>query len=526
MSLSSSPTVKTAFLALLVEDHKLSKELPDIFITTIQKMATLTACNVNKIKVNGKAPTSFNQNKITYSKAEPVQLEESHPYTDGIARKGFKFTKPKAEVVEGEDPCFYLGIPTKEEGLPDTAGDELSFHDFMKAVSDEACIGGNVPNAALNAALMTEALQPIDDSLEIIIATPDNTILSTKLSERIGRMNSALHVRLLSYAKPREGLHIPIGSQNIMINSESPTIEEIMTMIEEARTDLEECLLLYSGDHRLGLNSTNSDTRLIPSTASKQSLTPNNAGVLLLNENELAVVMKNAKIWSADDVLLAVTNVETDTINTSAIEKTNFAFRKIAEAFLAERPQKFTLENLPRRIAQIGMDNGKILDVFIVGEEILFMETSAMKDHLIDRVIECANSEKIQKGIIDKTGRGDAAAAATILDGVDPEKFLTWWGKNHSESSLDLSAQQKSLLRIMLSAVMSRFNAKIVHHTPGSNFFDSIDAEGYRGVLDLGMGIAINLVLDMQRPEDTEPQTLRDEASQMKTTIWKTALKE
>lgn len=531
MPVSTAENHGAAFLAFLVEDHKLSKEkLSPKCFEVMQKMAFLAACYINKVPLDRELPQSFEKNKLTFSSAEYVQLPQDHPCAGGVARPGFRFTKPESEVRDGEEKYFYIGIPTEDEGLSPFENTPPTFRDFMKRVSDEPCIGGNIPNAALNAALMIEALHFIDESLHIVIATPEKTSLSKKLEERMERMRDVLRIVLLSGVQPREGLHIPVEflhndesgnrAQNIMINSEGPSIPAILATITDIRAQLEQCML-YAGDHRLELHAHNG-TRMIPSTASRETLAPDSGEVLLLNTDEFAQFMRNADLWDQQDTLLPVTNTTIGTTSHVNLNKTNAAFRAIVRAFLAKQPEGKELESQPQRFAQIGMTNGMILDVFIVGSEILFLETSAMKEWLIKTLIECAGSESIGLDKTELTGRGDAAAAATILDSANPEKLLTWWKDKHTEmSETELNSEQLMLLRMILPAVMSRLNAKLVHFTPGSNLFDAIDAEGYRRVLDLGMSISINLVMAKKGEVNSEPQLLEDETSLMKTTMWK-----
>ncbi len=513
-----------SLVALPVLDHKLNLEglnaIREGFAERMQEHAYGAICRASGYEPHPPPSSELIRNKHTFTGVKTVRLDAQHASALGRERPALEFSQPNGT----SDNIMHLGLPTDEEGLADITGKEHpTFEDIVQTMCHPACIGGNIPNAGMNQIRMVDALRDIDPAIRIHFFTPNGTRIMDMLEEARHTMNGSLHVHGLDLQSIRKGLHIPVRylheerrSSTAMFNSAGPTVEEVRESLKP-HADILHHSSVFTPDPRY--EAGNGRSRLIPTSAAMPHVSLKKGQTLFVIQEELLrLCMQNGIVepHAHEDWLPSV--LRGNQLDADALHHVNQRLLKLNTIMGTGMSVHHDTEH--RRMAQVGRADGAILDLFGNEQGMTALHTNVLTPEMTDRVIELSGSTRIAKHLEETTGRGDAASAAALLDELSPKLILHWWCHRRGEMHLQLTAQQEQVFRVVLPSLMSRIHAKVVHYCPDSNFFEALNAEGYKRLLDEGVSAAVSMAAQYDARQAHEPQVLHDEKTGCSTAIW------
>jgi hypothetical protein len=386
-------------------------------------------------------------------------------------------------------------------------------------------IGGNVANVGLNQLVMAEALQPVLPKLTLDFYVPEHGVLRGVLEEIHDRVNGLVHVHGLPDIHERFGLHIPLRflhegdrMQTLMLNRRGAAAEAVNAMLRDG-TDVtrQEFVRVFATDYLPVLYG--SPVSLLPTSASIDRLPLQTNQALLVSGSELRRILASQGHTfppaHEQNILPAIAHQGAE-IQIAHQQLVNARGRALHSSLQPKHPG---------RLAQIGLEDGRSVDMYVAGNDLIIAEHTQPHDDGIDAMIHAANSPHVGRHLEETTGRGDAASAATLLDLAEPTKLLAWWKQDAVGSYPNLSDEQVRSLQFVLPGVMSRLHAKLVQYCLDSNFGQALTAEQYQNVLRFGMHIALQNIAAFDRPVGTHINTAFHAASGIATSIWKMPLR-
>lgn len=507
-----------SYIALPVWDNAFDSERLNPrhtdFVTQMRALTYAAVCDANGHAPMPPPSSKVLQNKLTFEKADASRLPEDHPAALGKGRPAIAFN------LNGSG-TKYLGLPTPDEGLIEVTGsDNPDFERVLQKVCKHPELGGNIPNSGLNQVRMLRSvLAEIDPALRLHIITPSKRITEMILEERQG-IEDVLHAVELEGLEERKGLHIDIhflhepqghsyNGVTAMFNSRGPSADTVRSALEPHEALLQQSTV-FSPDPRYVRHE---NVRMIPTTAAMKEVDPADGHGLFMNESELRAFCMHRGIIgknTPDDWLPgAIRNgmLDHDAIQTAS-----------ASLGCLSRSMKNTQG--ARRLLQTGLVDGAQYEMFSANHGTDIMYTSPFEEETEDRIIEIIGSNKVGRHLENKTGRGDAASAASLIDLVDSGLILKWWNHHHADEKTNLSPEQERVFHRTLASIMSRFHSKAVFYCQDPNFFHAMDNASYRRLFEQGVQIALGLARQYTSANKLAPQVLHDTSWDISCVAW------
>jgi len=514
-----------SLIALPVLDHKLDMKGLEAkregFARRMQEHAFAAICRASGYEPDPPPSSESVTNKYTFNNVRTVRLNQEHTSAQGKSRSALEFFQSNGS----SEKTIHLSLPTADEGLTAITGtDNPSFDKITETMCHPACIGGNIPNSGMNQLRMVDALKDIDPAIRLHFLTPSGTKIMDILENARKTMNGSLSVHSLDLPAMRKGLHIPVRylhegnrASTAMFNSAGPSVDDIRGSLEPYEKILRRSTV-FSPDPRYGAG--NGIIKLIPTSAAMSHVSLNDGYTLFVNQEELLRLCKqNNIVDSHDDKDWLPSVLRDNDFDQDALRVVNDRLVKMHKCMRGHGSYKGDQRH--KRMAQIGKTDGAILDLFENENGMTALHTCALSEAMSDRVIDLAGSTRVSKHLMETTGRGDAASAAALLDEVSPKLLLQWWQQQNKNIYLKLSKQQTEVFHLVLPSIMSRIHAKVVHFCPDSNFFEVLDAKGYKRLLQEGISVASTMAAQYDVGRSLEPQILHDIITACTTAIWR-----
>lgn len=427
------------------------------------------------------------------------------------------------QLDEGDTP-HELWLPQHgiEQIFPGRVVDEAA---LTRELFQTPTIGGNVANVGLNQLVMAEALQPVLPDLTLDFFVPEHGVLRGTLEETHARVNGLVKIHGLPDIHERFGLHIPLRflhegdrMQTLMLNRRGASAESVNAMLRDGTEVTRQGFArVFATDYLPVLHG--SPVSLLPTSASIDRLALQTNQALLVSGSELRRILASQGHTfpppHEQNILPAIAH-QSGEVQAAHQQLVNERGRALYSSLQPEHQG---------RLAQIGLEDGRSVDMYVVGNDLIIAEHTQPHDDGIDAMIRSTNSPNFGRHLEETTGRGDAASAATLLDLADPTKLVAWWKKDVAGSYPELTAEQIRTLQFVLPGVMSRLHAKLVQYCLDSNFGRALTAEQYQNVLRFGMQIALQNITEFDRPVGTQINTAFHSASGIATSIWKMPLR-
>lgn len=421
-----------------------------------------------------------------------------------------------------------LGLAAYPE-LQSLVQEPRSVQDVLDAFCEHPHLGGNGVNYALSQVATIRAINrlnhPQNTELTIqhqpdiaipqqLLITPETGHIAAVMQDIRGECGQWLQSLSLPGIQGRRGLHLPVNGDVMMINSMPPTPKAMSNALRSVLADVPDgAEVVVPDDYPAAFSQQRHYPTLQPTSKVIDQLQPDalRRNTFHGNDRELADIVGDLP-GVETDILLPDVLRDDLSVDTIGLRATNHTIQAIwGEHVFHDRQGDRRLATVSRR------QGGQIAIHAQPDRSLLAVETSLPSDAGRRELLQILGDHRVSLDIEQCTGRGDNAAAASVLDSV-VDDLLERIVRDRGFSPM--TAEQHRIAALLAPEILARVYATFIHHSMDSHLL-YMDPENLLPVIVQVTEESIRLAQEQQdRPISSEPLAMESRWG-TRTALWR-----